>query len=85
MNWQTVTIITYLCLTTIGDVFGQALSNLNDLVSMPIGCGEQNMITTVPNVFGMDYIYTTNQQGLENVLRDMLGNMKKGENKFNRY
>ena len=52
---------------------------------MPIGCGEQNMITTVPNVFGMDYIYTTNQQGLENVLRDMLGNMKKGENKFNRY
>ncbi|CAG5115610.1 unnamed protein product, partial [Candidula unifasciata] len=40
----------------IGDIMGPVLSNLNNLVRMPAGCGEQNMIGFVPNILVLKYL-----------------------------
>lgn len=40
----------------IGDIMGPVLSNLANLVQMPYGCGEQNMLNFVPNIVVMRYI-----------------------------
>ncbi|CAL1538552.1 unnamed protein product [Lymnaea stagnalis] len=61
-----------------GDVFGQALSGLEQLVTVPCGCGEQNMITTVPNIFGLKYIRETRQEGMEALQLSLITNMKRG-------
>ncbi|RWS08174.1 CD109 antigen-like protein [Dinothrombium tinctorium] len=42
--------------TTIGDILGPAINNLDDLLKMPYGCGEQNMINFVPNIVVADYL-----------------------------
>ncbi|XP_068111324.1 alpha-2-macroglobulin-like protein 1 [Hyperolius riggenbachi] len=44
-----------------GDIMGKALDNLNNLVRMPTGCGEQNMIYLAPMVAGIEYLGTTAQ------------------------
>ncbi|XP_005096670.2 alpha-2-macroglobulin [Aplysia californica] len=61
-----------------GDVLGQALANLDKLVTQPFGCGEQNMITTVPNIFGVRYIKSTDQVGMDDLVNKMIENMKFG-------
>nr|UFX77144.1 CD109 antigen-like isoform D [Biomphalaria glabrata] len=61
-----------------GEVFGQALSGLENLVSIPFGCGEQNMISTVPNIFGLKYIRGTSQDGMEDLAAKLTNNMKLG-------
>ncbi|KAK3096606.1 hypothetical protein FSP39_001625 [Pinctada imbricata] len=48
--------------SVIGDVMGPALSNLQDLLRMPYGCGEQNMASFAPNIFALQYLNNTNQQ-----------------------
>lgn len=45
----------------IGDIMGNALSNLNCLVRLPTGCGEQNMITLAPLIAVLQYLETTGQ------------------------
>lgn len=40
----------------IGDIMGPVLTNLNKLVQMPYGCGEQNMLNFVPNIVVMRYL-----------------------------
>ena len=40
----------------IGDVMGPALDNLENLLKMPFGCGEQNMVNFAPNIFIMKYL-----------------------------
>ncbi|KAL5004830.1 hypothetical protein ScPMuIL_018286 [Solemya velum] len=45
----------------IGDIMGPALNNLDNLVRMPYGCGEQNMASFSPNIFVLQYLYNTNQ------------------------
>ena len=35
---------------------GPAMNNLNNLVKMPYGCGEQNMLNFAPNIFVMNYL-----------------------------
>ena len=42
-----------------GDILGPALSNLDHLVRMPTGCGEQNMVRFVPNILVLDYLTST--------------------------
>ena len=44
-----------------GDIIGPALTNLDGLLEMPFGCGEQNMAKLAPNIFIMDYLTNTNQ------------------------
>ncbi|CAL1538258.1 unnamed protein product [Lymnaea stagnalis] len=45
--------------TVIGDIMGPALTNLDHLVRMPTGCGEQNMVGFVPNIFVLKYLTNT--------------------------
>ncbi|XP_064607902.1 alpha-2-macroglobulin-like isoform X2 [Liolophura sinensis] len=47
--------------TVIGDLMGSALNNLDNLVKMPYGCGEQNMASFTPNIYVMEYLYSTNR------------------------
>ncbi|GFX13505.1 alpha-2-macroglobulin [Trichonephila clavipes] len=39
-----------------GNVLGPAIQNLNSLVSLPTGCGEQNMVKFTPNYLVLDYL-----------------------------
>ncbi|XP_072450564.1 C3 and PZP-like alpha-2-macroglobulin domain-containing protein 8 isoform X3 [Chiloscyllium punctatum] len=45
----------------IGDVMGPTLNNLDTLLRLPFGCGEQNMIHFAPNVFVLKYLQKTKQ------------------------
>ena len=44
-----------------GDLMGSSLSNIDELLAMPYGCGEQNMLKFAPNIFIMNYLNNTNQ------------------------
>jgi len=39
-----------------GDVMAPALENVGSLVSLPTGCGEQNMVGLVPNIYLLEYL-----------------------------
>ncbi|XP_076465640.1 alpha-2-macroglobulin-like protein 1 isoform X2 [Babylonia areolata] len=45
--------------TVIGDIMGPALTNLDNLVRMPTGCGEQNMVGFTPNIYVLKYLTAT--------------------------
>ncbi|XP_033109473.1 fibrillin-1-like isoform X4 [Anneissia japonica] len=64
-------------LTVIGDMMGKTLANLDKLLQMPTGCGEQNMLGFVPNIYVLQYLSETNQldQAIE---QKALGYMKIG-------
>uniref|UniRef100_A0A8B9U1G0 Alpha-2-macroglobulin-like protein 1 n=1 Tax=Anas zonorhyncha TaxID=75864 RepID=A0A8B9U1G0_9AVES len=47
--------------SVIGDIMGPALQNLGQLLEMPFGCGEQNMVQFVPNIFILEYLQKTKQ------------------------
>ncbi|XP_069662846.1 alpha-2-macroglobulin-like protein 1 [Haliaeetus albicilla] len=44
-----------------GDLMGMALQNLDHLVQMPHGCGEQNMVLFAPIVYVLQYLEKTRQ------------------------
>lgn len=39
-----------------GNIMGQSIKNLNNLVALPTGCGEQNMVKFTPNYLVLDYL-----------------------------
>ncbi|XP_067933197.1 pregnancy zone protein-like [Watersipora subatra] len=43
-------------ISVVGDLMGPALDNVDDLLRMPYGCGEQNMVGFSPNVFVLQYL-----------------------------
>ncbi|XP_063289880.1 alpha-2-macroglobulin-like protein 1 [Pelobates fuscus] len=45
----------------VGDLLGSALQNLDNLLQMPYGCGEQNMLTTSTIVYVLQYLEATGQ------------------------
>ncbi|XP_063290826.1 alpha-2-macroglobulin-like [Pelobates fuscus] len=47
--------------TVLGDLMGTALQNLDRLLAMPNGCGEQNMVRFAPNIFILQYLENTHQ------------------------
>ncbi|KAM4704401.1 LOW QUALITY PROTEIN: alpha-2-macroglobulin-like protein 1 [Rhinophrynus dorsalis] len=47
--------------TVLGDLMGTALQNLDRLLAMPYGCGEQNMVLFAPNIFILQYLEKTQQ------------------------
>ncbi|NXX65292.1 A2ML1 protein, partial [Spizella passerina] len=47
--------------SVIGDIMGPALQNLDQLLNMPFGCGEQNMVKFAPNIFILQYLNKTKQ------------------------
>lgn len=51
-----MTILTFL---PTADLLGPLVENLGDLLRMPYGCGEQNMLYFAPNVFLIIYLQRT--------------------------
>uniref|UniRef100_A0A3P9KCQ4 Alpha-2-macroglobulin-like 1 n=1 Tax=Oryzias latipes TaxID=8090 RepID=A0A3P9KCQ4_ORYLA len=47
--------------SVVGDLMGRAMKNLDKLLAMPYGCGEQNMLLFAPNIFILDYLKSTGQ------------------------
>ena len=64
--------------SVIGDVLGPALDNLEHLVRLPMGCGEQNMILFVPNVHAINYLDAMNRHAGTDMRAKALRNMMKG-------
>ncbi|XP_056388759.1 alpha-2-macroglobulin-like protein 1 isoform X1 [Hyla sarda] len=48
-------------ISVLGDIIGTALQNLDRLIVMPYGCGEQNMLTMGPTIYVLDYLKATGQ------------------------
>ncbi|XP_039950330.1 C3 and PZP-like alpha-2-macroglobulin domain-containing protein 8 isoform X5 [Bactrocera tryoni] len=46
----------YIEFSVVGDLLGPTLKNLDKLVRMPYGCGEQNMVNFVPNILVLHYL-----------------------------
>ncbi|XP_064265891.1 alpha-2-macroglobulin-like isoform X2 [Passer domesticus] len=51
--------------SVLGDIMGTAMQNLHQLLQMPFGCGEQNMVLFAPNVYVLDYLNKTGQLSRE--------------------
>lgn len=61
--------------TSTGDIFGPSLENLDDLIRMPYGCGEQNMINFAPSVFAANYMRMTGRFDNNTELTDKIKNV----------
>lgn len=49
----------YLEFSAVGDILGPTIKNIDKLVRMPYGCGEQNMVNFVPNILVLYYLEAT--------------------------
>jgi len=67
----------YTKVTVIGDIMGPSLSSMDEVLAMPYGCGEQNMLKFAPNIFIMDYLKNTNQV-TEEIKTKAIGYMESG-------
>ncbi|KAJ7419058.1 alpha-2-macroglobulin-like protein 1 [Pitangus sulphuratus] len=47
--------------TVLGDIMGNAMQNLDSLLAMPYGCGEQNMVRFAPNIYIQQYLEKSGQ------------------------
>ncbi|KAB7502775.1 Alpha-2-macroglobulin-like protein 1, partial [Armadillidium nasatum] len=48
-------------ITAVGDLLGPTIENLGELVRMPYGCGEQNMINFAPIIYILQYLESSGQ------------------------
>lgn len=48
-------------ISVIGDIMGPALDNLDSLVQLPTGCGEQNMVNFAPLISTSNYLKATDR------------------------
>ncbi|XP_009876992.1 PREDICTED: ovostatin-like, partial [Apaloderma vittatum] len=51
--------------SVVGDIMGTAMQNVHQLLQMPFGCGEQNMVLFAPNIYVLDYLNKTGQLSKE--------------------
>lgn len=49
----------------VGDLLGGTIKNLQNLIRLPYGCGEQNMLNFVPNIVVLNYLKNTQQLSSE--------------------
>ena len=47
--------------SVIGDILGPTLENLDNLIQLPYGCAEQNMLKFVPNILVLEYLTNLNK------------------------
>ncbi|VUZ43188.1 unnamed protein product, partial [Hymenolepis diminuta] len=59
-----------------GSVIGRALSNLDSLVQMPTGCGEQNLVKVAPSVYVLKYLLS--RQNASELRQDSLARKAAG-------
>ncbi|XP_076068941.1 alpha-1-inhibitor 3-like isoform X2 [Oratosquilla oratoria] len=55
--------------TASGDLLGPSLENLDSMIQMPYGCGEQNMVRFAPNIYILQYLEASQQLTLDVVDR----------------
>ena len=58
-------------------MLGTAINNLDQLLQMPYGCGEQNMVTLAPDVYIVKYLSSTSQL-TEEIKNKALGFINEG-------
>ncbi|XP_069129340.1 CD109 antigen-like [Argopecten irradians] len=51
----------FIQVSAIGDIMGPSLAGIEDLLQTSYGCGEQNLLNFVPNVFVTKYLAATNR------------------------
>jgi len=61
----------------IGDILGGSVGNLENLIQLPYGCGEQNMLRFVPNIVALEYL-TGSGQITGDLQARALANMRTG-------
>lgn len=66
------------------DLIGQSLENMEDLLQMPNGCGEQVMATMAPNLYIVKYLKSINKLDIP-VRQKAVKNMKIGYHKILNY
>ncbi|XP_068608150.1 CD109 antigen-like [Brachionichthys hirsutus] len=49
----------------VGDILGLSINNLDSLVDLPLGCGEQNMIRFAPSLYVLQYLDRSTQDNTE--------------------
>lgn len=59
-----------------GNVIGRALANLDSLIQMPTGCGEQNLVKVAPSVYVLKYLLS--RQSAADLRRDALARKAAG-------
>lgn len=60
-----------------GDILALSINNLDSLVQIPVGCGEQNMIHFAPSIYVLQYLDKSTQDDKE-IRSKALGYMKEG-------
>ncbi|NWR28664.1 OVOS protein, partial [Tachuris rubrigastra] len=66
--------------SVVGDIMGTAMQNLHQLLQMPFGCGEQNMVLFAPNIYVLNYLNKTGQLS-EEVRSKAIGYLESGYQK----
>lgn len=61
-----------------GDILASAMRNTQNLLKMPYGCGEQNMVLFTPNIYVLNYLNET-QQLTPEVKSKAIGFLNTGE------
>jgi CD109 antigen len=74
----------------IGDFIGTSLNNLDKLIKIPYGCGEQNMIGVTPNIYAVRYLLSTSDSvtdisNREDLITKAKSNIKSGYDRELRY
>ena len=60
---------------------GPTMKNLNSLLSLPFGCGEQNLANFAPNIYVLKYLKAT-QQITEEVRLQTIRHLQTGEERL---
>uniref|UniRef100_A0A2K5E7P7 Alpha-2-macroglobulin n=1 Tax=Aotus nancymaae TaxID=37293 RepID=A0A2K5E7P7_AOTNA len=63
--------------SVLGDILGSAMQNIQNLLQMPYGCGEQNMVLFAPNIYVLSYLNET-QQLTEDIKAKAIGYLISG-------
>ncbi|XP_027760755.1 ovostatin-like [Empidonax traillii] len=66
--------------SVVGDIMGTATQNVHQLLQMPFGCGEQNMVLFAPNIYVLNYLNKTGQLS-EEVRSKAIGYLQSGYQK----
>uniref|UniRef100_A0A8B9TF79 Alpha-macroglobulin receptor-binding domain-containing protein n=1 Tax=Anas platyrhynchos TaxID=8839 RepID=A0A8B9TF79_ANAPL len=59
--------------SVVGDIMGTSMQNLHQLLQMPFGCGEQNMVLFAPNIYVLDYLDKTRQLSISSFFHVLAG------------
>lgn len=62
----------YIFICILGDIFGPSFKNLDKLIELPYGCGEQNMAKFAPSVFAAAYMRKTRRFDTNQILMDKI-------------